>query len=84
MVAEEEAELDQVDKQYANQQDWIMIEAVEWEDDTRGLRGDMNNSNDGSAVGSGDKTEMLSSQALGKIVMELLFAFLVTTVTVFS
>lgn len=64
-VAEEEAELDQVDEQYANQ-DRTTIEAVEWEeseDDARGLRGDVNDSDDGNTVGGGDETETLGSQA---------------------
>ena len=58
-VAEEEVELDKVDKQYANQ-DRTTIEAVEWEDDARGY---VNDSDDGNMVGGDDETETLGSQA---------------------
>ena len=62
MVAEEEVELDQVDKQYANQ-DRTTIEAVEWEESEDDAMGDVNDSDDGNTVGGGNETETLGLQA---------------------
>ena len=57
-VSEEEAELNKVDEQYANQ-DRTTIEAVEWEDDARGYVNNSNECDDGNTVGSDDETETL-------------------------